>query len=126
MKKVLLDTSVIVDFLRRADKKNTLLFKLSAEDLYISIVTHTEIYCGKSVWEKARAQEEVEQLFSGINILPLVIEISQTAGKIKAKNQNRNILDCIIGATANHHNLELATLNRKDFERMEGVHISKD
>lgn len=82
MTKLLLDTSVIIDFLRRKNKSETLLYKLSAEDLYISIVTHTELYSGKSVWQRVKFKRELEQLLSGVAIIPLVIGISKKAGEI--------------------------------------------
>ena len=98
--KLLVDTSIIIDFLRRKDKENTIFYKLSGEDLYISIVTHTEVYSGRGVWEREKALTELELLFSDLNILPLETELSQEAGKIKAYNNDRTILDCIIAATA--------------------------
>src|SRR3990167_8875379 len=115
MTKLLLDTSVVIDFLRKKEKTETFLYKLSQEDLYISIITHTELYCGKSVWEKKEAQLSLEKIFSGMSILPLETQISQRAGKIKAYNHDRSILDCVIAATALHHKLQLVTLNTKNF-----------
>lgn len=114
--KVLLDTSVIIDFLRQKQKERTPLFSLSDEDLYISMITHTELYAGKSVWEKESAAKELEQLFSDMIILPLQKDISKRAGAIKAKNQTLSLLDAIIAATAIHHSLPVATLNIKDFQ----------
>ncbi len=127
MAKILLDTSIIIDFLRRKDKGKTLLFSLSKNDdsLYISIITHTELYAGKSIWENQKAQEELEALFSGIDMLPLETEISKKAGEIKAK-YNLNLLDAIIAATAITHNLSLATLNLKDFQKVRAVNLFKE
>lgn len=123
MKKLLLDTSVIIDFLRRKDRKETLLYKLSAEDLFISIVTHTELYSGKSIWEKQEAQRELEALFSGVTILPLLPEVSKAAGEIKSQNHDASLLDCIIAATAVTQDIELVTLNIKDFEIISGLKL---
>ncbi|OGY10286.1 MAG: hypothetical protein A3F61_02045 [Candidatus Blackburnbacteria bacterium RIFCSPHIGHO2_12_FULL_41_13b] len=123
MTKLLLDTSVVIDFLRKKEKTETFLYKLSQEDLYISIITHTELYCGKSVWEKKEAQSSLEKIFSGMSILPLETQISQRSGKIKAYNHDRSILDCVIAATALHHKLQLVTLNTKDFEKIRGLKI---
>lgn len=116
MKKLLIDTSVIIDFIRRPDKEASLFYNLSYDDLYISIITHTELYSGKSVWEKDNAREELEKLFSGLTIFPLISEISQDAGRIKTNYHNSSIFDCIIAATAIYYNLELVTFNIKDFE----------
>ena len=123
MRKLLVDTSVIIDFLRRKDKEKTLLYKLSNNDLYASMVTHTELYSGVSVWEKKEAKEELEELFSGITLLPLTNEVSQEAGHIKAQSHDSSILDCIIAATALHHDLDIVTLNKKDFEKIKGIYL---
>lgn len=123
MKKILLDTSVLIDFLRRKDKSDAILSKISSNDFYISIVTHTELYGGKSVWEKKEARRQLDKLLSIIKVLPLITEISQIAGKIKAYNNDRTILDCIIAATAIYHKLDLATLNTKDFEKIRGIKL---
>lgn len=127
MAKILLDTSIIIDFLKRKDKVKTLLFSLAQSDypLYISIITHTELYAGKSIWENQKAQEELEALFSGIDILPLGTEISKKAGAVKAK-YNLNLLDAIIAATTITHNLSLAALNLKDFQKIKAVNLFKE
>ena len=127
MDKILLDTSIIIDFLRRKDKAKTRLFFLSRSDypLYISIITHTELYAGKSIWESQKAQEELEALFSGIDILPLETSISKKAGELKAQF-DLNLLDAIIAATAITHSLSLATLNLKDFRKVKSVRLLKE
>lgn len=126
MKNVLLDTSVIIDFVRRKDKKSTLLFGLSKKGykLYISILTHTELYAGTNVWRTIEAEQDLEKLFYGINILPLETEISRKAGKIRAQN-NTTIIDAIIAATAINHGLSLVTLNLRDFENIEEISLYK-
>lgn len=127
MKKILLDTSVIIDFLRRKDKDKTLLFIFAQQDyqLYVSIITHTELYAGKSVWENKKAKEELEVLFSGMKILALEPNISQKAGEIKAK-YNLNLLDAIVASTAIIHKLELSTLNIKDFDQVKELNLFVD
>jgi predicted nucleic acid-binding protein len=121
MKKFLLDTSVIIDFLRVKEKQETLLYKLSSEDLFISVISHTELYAGKSIWEKTAARDELELLFSGMTILPFTKEISVKSGELKAKHQRIGLLDCMIGSTAIVHDLPFVTLNTKDFVSIEGI-----
>lgn len=127
MAKVLLDTSVVIDFLRRKDKENSILFLLARDSnqLFVSIITHTELYSGKSVWENKNAQKELELLFSGIKILPLDEDISKEAGKIKTQH-DMNLLDAIIAATSIKHSLNLSTLNLKDFEKVKNLKILKE
>ncbi len=121
MKKILLDTSVVIDFLRRPDKENSLFYKLADENLAISIITHSELYAGKSIWEKNEVRKTVEQTLSGLNIIALTPDISQKAGYIKAHAQGISLIDAIIAASAIINNLELATLNVKDFQGIKSL-----
>lgn len=124
MKKVLLDTSVLIDFLRRKDKEKSFLAEILRLDYspVISIVTHTELFAGKSVWQKKKARDELEELLSGLKIVILNQEVSRLAGKIRAKHQIE-LLDAIIAAEAIISHLPLATLNLRDFEKIKGVQV---
>lgn len=127
MSKVLVDTSLVIDFLRRKDKEQSLLYKISDNDLYISIITHTELYAGRSVWEKPLVKKAVEKVLSGMNILILDEKISQKAGYLKVNHHTVSLSDCIIAATALEYILELSTLNRRDFENIKSIKLfSKD
>ena len=86
MAKILLDTSIIIDHIRQADKSKTAQFKLekSQHKLFISIITHTESYSGKSVWEQEEAREFLIKLLSGLQILLYNEEISRKDGKLRA------------------------------------------
>ena len=119
---VLVDTSIIIDFLRQnGDHKKTLLYLAESQhELYASILTHAESYAGKSVWEKKSAKEKLEKVFSNIKILYLDEDLSQKAGEISAQYK-LEIVDAIIAATAMHHKLHLATLNIKDFKKIKGI-----
>ena len=80
MKKVLLDTSVLIDFLRRKNKSDSLFVRLLQQkyQLHISIVTHTELFSGKTIWDQEKLHQEIEILCSGLRILPLETKISKT------------------------------------------------
>lgn len=126
MKKLILDTSIIIDFLRSKNKENTFLFLLIKQNyqLSISIMTHTELFSGKSVWEDSRLYEALDKLCFGFRMLSIDHELSKKAGKIKAE-YNTDLIDAIIAATAIYHDLDLVTLNIKDFEEIEGINLFK-
>lgn len=119
MSELLVDTSVIIDFLRRPDKAETRYYSLAAQgqQLAVSIITHTELYAGRSIWEHSRAKRELEVIFSGLTILSLEQRISEQAGHLKATH-SINLLDAIIAATALQYKLPLSTLNVKDFKKI--------
>ena len=121
---IIVDTSVIVDYLCRSDKAQSFFVSLLKEEkeLCASIVTHTEAYSGKSVWERQEMREAIKEIFSGIALLPYDLGISEDAGKLRAQ-YNMEFVDAIIAATALRHTFPLATLNRKDFEGIEGLEL---
>lgn len=123
-KKVLLDSSVIVEYLRVKDKDLTLLQQLANKDyqFYISMISHTELYAGKIVWEKALAHQQLELILAEMDVLNLDKNISKDAGKIRS-DYNLEIADAIIAATALAHKLELVTLNLKDFEKIDKLRL---
>lgn len=124
MKKLLLDTSVIIDFLRRKDKQNSLLFLFIKQEweLAISIITLTELFAGRSVWENKKLYDALEKLCSGFNIHGLETNIAKSAGYLKATN-SIDLMDAIIAATALNFELDLVTLNIKDFEKVKGIKL---
>ncbi len=125
MNEILLDTSVVVDFLRRKDKENALLYPLLNQKLLISIVTHTELFGGKSAWDNNSARDQLIEFLAGVAIIPLNESISKQAGYIKAHKYSRDTLDAIIAATAIEHNCELVTLNVKDFKKVPDLKLYK-
>lgn len=124
MKKLLLDTSVIIDFLRRKDKQNSLLFLLIKQEreLAISIITYTELFSGRSVWEDKKLYDAIEKLCIGFIIYGLETNIAQKAGYLKAKSKI-DLMDAIIAATALNFELNLVTLNTKDFEKIKDIKL---
>ncbi len=119
MKKILLDTSIIIDFLRRKDKGHSLFYAFAKVNtqFYTSIITHSELYAGKSVWTDTQAPKDLESIFSGIELLPLQEKVSKKAGEIKATT-GLDLIDSIIAATAITASLPLLTLNIKDFRKV--------
>lgn len=126
MRKLLIDTSVIIDFLRLLRlKKNheSLLGQLAQEELYVSMLTYAELFSGKSIWEKQKERAVVDVVFSGIHLLPLTQKLSEEAGRIKAFHPNVSLVDCIIAASALQEDLEVVTLNIKDFKNIEKLRL---
>lgn len=126
MNKILLDTSVIIDFLRIKNRELTLLQRLANQkyQLHISLITHTELYAGKDIWQSPLAQKELEVILSGLTILKLDEKISRSAGELRSV-YGIEIADAIIAATALEQKLELVTLNVRDFEKIKGLKLKQ-
>lgn len=121
---ILIDTSIIIDFLRQKNKKSTQLYKLVANDnqLAISILTHTELYSVKSVWSSKKAAEELDKILVGIKVLPITPQISTMAGEIKVKN-SIDLIDAVIASTGVIEKLPLLTLNKRHFQKIKKLKL---
>ena len=122
--RILLDTSIIIEYLRSKQKEDSQLYQLSSNGakLCISLITHAELYSGKSAWEYKKAKKVLEATLSNIIILPVNKEISKLAGKTRAK-YGTELIDAIIAATALKHDLPLSTLNHKHFSTIKGLKL---
>lgn len=120
---VLVDTSILIDYFRKTDKANSRLVALFDQgyDFYISAITHYEIYSGATgaqlpFWMNMLARTKVIPFDQ--NISQAAVDINAT---LKRKRKQIGIADLFIAATAITNNLPLATLNRKHFDRIDGI-----
>ena len=124
MNRILVDTSVVIDYLRQRDKGGSLCESVFIDANYqvvLALVVLTELWSGKSMLEK---EEEgfVVRLVEGCEILIPNIEIAKKAGVILRENDyKKNFPDAEIAATAVVENLPLLTLNKKHFEGIKGI-----
>jgi predicted nucleic acid-binding protein len=125
--RVLTDTSVIIDFLRKENKEKAILWKIrERNECFMSSVTFFELQCGVKT---ARHIEDIDRLCRWIKSIPLDNEIAEIASIIyhdlKRKNEIIEFRDIFIAATAIAENFCVATLNQKHFERIKDVTLLK-
>ncbi len=124
---ILLDSSVLIELFRKKDKENTLFYTMAKayKTLCISSITYYEIGIGN---RKSHA-DYWEKLCENLLILPLDKEFSENAITIYLDLQKENkmidLADILIGATAPTHNIPIATLNDKHFNRIKGLETVK-
>lgn len=127
----LLDTSVIVGYLRDRPGKRQLLKDLFVKgDLRVSLITYGELEYGA---EKSRSYEEERKKIDGcfedleVEVLTLTRETMEIFAKIKVKLEKKgeglDDLDLLIGATAVENDLGLVTDNEKHFARFPGLKL---
>jgi tRNA(fMet)-specific endonuclease VapC len=122
---VLLDTSILIEYYRKKDKTKSTLFSLTKTHpiFAVSAVSHFEIYTGTP----ADQLDFWNNFFADVTILPFNAEISIEAANIdaalKKKRKQIAIPDLFIAATAIFHNVPLATLNKKHFERIDELEV---
>jgi len=120
--RVLTDTSVIIDFLRKKNKRNSVLWRIRENNAYfMSSVTLFELQCG------AKTEKHSEDKW--IRTIPFDNEIAEISSIIyqhlKWEHKLIEFRDIFIAATAIAENLCVATLNAKHFERIKDIDLLK-
>jgi len=119
--KALLDTSILIDYLRGLKEAKNLIEKIRNKEIHclVSTLTEAELFAGKEC-EKESKREEIKALILLCEKLHIDNEISQKAGEFKRKY---NILldDCIIAATAHIQNVRLWTKNIEEFKKIKEI-----
>jgi predicted nucleic acid-binding protein len=123
----LLDSSVLIELFRKKNKGETLFYDISQtyENLCISAITHYEIGIGN----RKSHFEYWNSLLAHLTVIPFDQTCSDSAIKIYTNllqsNKMIDLADILIGATAIAHNIPIATLNIKHFERIKDLEIIK-
>jgi len=122
---VLVDTSILIDYFRKSEKSNSALVKLFQQGygFCISAVTEYEIYSG-ATQSQSGFWEEILKMTKVLAFDQLVVKVAvETNNNLKRKRKQIAIADLFIASTAIAHDLPIATLNRKHFDRIDGLQI---
>ncbi len=117
---LLIDTDVMVDFLRGYPKAVALVKAQSARIILSSIVS-AELYTGIRGSHELTALDALISLF---RVVPVSASLARVAGLHKrayGKSHGVGLADAIIAATAEVENAELCTLNIKHYPMFTGL-----
>jgi len=123
---VLIDTSVIIDFLRKSNKRSSRLWQLQEQGAvgHVSTITLFEVYAGA---REPRHFDDLKRLFRWYVILPftepMALQASDIFRTLKGLNQIIEFRDIFIAATAMVSDMPITTLNERHFQRIEGIRI---
>lgn len=129
-KSFLVETSVIIAYLKNLPQGTKILTKLSGQ-LVSSVICLGELYQGVflvSKKDKQKVKNGIDKFFQSLNaILPISPETAKIFGEVRASllQKGRAIpdLDLLIAATCLSENLTLVTLNLKHFKRIPGLKL---
>lgn len=125
VKRILIDTSTILGYLRRRNKEDTILYNLyeTYDEICVSSVTVFEVFYGCSPENLAM----MTLLFEGFTILSFDAKVAKIASreyqKLRDQGQYVAVRELVVAATALARNLPLATLNRQPFELIPDIRI---
>ncbi len=118
-RRFLIDTDVIVDYLRD-EPKAIAYFENLNEELLVSAITVAELYAGMRDHEK----EQLTEFLSAFQTIPLNHKIAKQGGLYRrdyGATQGVGLADALIAATAVSQSATLITLNKKHFPMLKDV-----
>jgi predicted nucleic acid-binding protein len=118
--RLLIDTDVLIDYLRGQPQAVHYLETLT-EYLLISSITIAELYGGVREGKERKALDEFVRVFE---VVPVNDEIALQGGLYRRdyfKSHNVGLADAIIAATSEMKNAYLVTLNQKHFPMLINV-----
>jgi predicted nucleic acid-binding protein len=118
--KLLIDTDVLIDYLRGQSESVQYLENLT-DFLLVSAITIAELYAGVREGKERKALDEFVRVFE---VVPVSYEIAVKGGLYRRdyfKSHNVGLADAIIAATSEIKNASLVTLNQKHFSMLVNV-----
>ena len=108
----LVDTDIVIDFLRRQDYARELLVRWAEEGiLAISTLTHLEIYQGIKTGEENATSAFLDGLISAVVDVPIARQAGKLLGEFRSRGMTVGIVDAVIAATALQFGVPLLTNN---------------
>ncbi|HLC54256.1 MAG TPA: type II toxin-antitoxin system VapC family toxin [Candidatus Nanoarchaeia archaeon] len=126
----LLDTDILVNFLRNEETTVQLVRKLQ-EKSQLATTTINEFELWKGVYKSKKEEEnkELQNLLSELQIKSFDSRASKKAAfifeELKSKGEMVDALDVMIAAIAISQNERLVTFNKKHFERIRGLQLAE-
>lgn len=123
---ILIDTTIIIEFLRKQNKQATYLWKIKEAgfNIHISTITVFELYAGALT---NTHKNDLKKLFKWFEIIPFGFDTARISAEIyknlKLKNQLIEFRDIFIAATSIEVNIPLLTVNKKHFNRIKNIKI---
>ena len=120
MPKYLIDTDVIIDYLRGNHKTKTYFDKIEG-NLYLSSITVAELYVGIKEGSERHTLEKFIALF---DIITVDVAIAMQGGLYRREYFRRHgtgLADALIAASAHSISATLVTLNKKHFPMLSKI-----
>lgn len=122
IKKWLIDTDVLIDYLRGVDQAATFLEKMVENTIcYLSVITVAELYAGIKEGKERQLLERFLQAFEIISIDDNIARIGGLYRRDYGKSHGIGLADALIAATAEQCHSSLVTMNKKHFPMLKNV-----
>jgi predicted nucleic acid-binding protein len=112
---ILLDTNIFIEIYRGNSIVHAAVKNMNRHTIAISDVCRAELFYGA---KNKQELHDISKDIDGLIVLPILSQISERAVKLVKDyclSHKLELADALIAATAIYHNIELYTLNIKDF-----------
>lgn len=120
MKKIICDTNVISRYILNSSTEITITIEeiIGIENIFITPVIYIELMNWLAFYEgiEKTKRMQLKKLINSIPVITLNEDICNFAMKLAFQNPHSKVADTLIGATAIYYNINIYTLNKKDFE----------
>ena len=120
MKKIICDTNVISRYILNSSTEITITIEeiIGIENIFITPVIYIELMNWLAFYEgiEKTKRRQLKRLINSIPVVTLNEDICNFAMKLAFQNPHSKVADTLIGATAIYYNINIYTLNKKDFE----------
>ncbi len=115
MNKILLDSDVVINILKKKEETIKQLILFNESELYVSPITVAEVFAGA----RDKEIEIINKLFSYFKIAKINYNIGKIAGDYAKRYKKAfcgiSLEDYLIAATAKYYNLSLWSYNKKHY-----------
>jgi predicted nucleic acid-binding protein len=127
LEKLLIDTDVIIDYLRGNSNAIAYLSHTQAKFMcYISTITIAELYSGVREGKETHLLDDFIKEFSVATFNEIVAQKAGLFRRDYGKSHGAGLADCIIAAIAEELGCTLITLNKKHFPMLKKIKIPYD
>lgn len=120
MKKIICDTNVISRYILNSSTEITITIEeiIGIENIFITPVIYIELMNWLAFYEgiEKTKRMQLKRLINSIPVVTLNEDICNFAMKLAFQNPHSKVADTLIGTTAIYYNINIYTLNKKDFE----------
>ena len=120
---ILVDTDVLIDFLRGHEKAVSFV-NIHADRIIVSSIVVAELYAGVKGGRGGAEQTALESFLSLFRIVPVSDDIARLGGLYKrdhAGSHGIGLADAVVAATATLEDAELKTLNVRHYPMFKGI-----
>ena len=125
--KYLLDTCVISDYFRRVGGVHERMHAEPPYQLGVSAITEHEVRFGLELKPAPRLEQQVNRLFSTIDVLPFDRDDARAAAGVRASlrkgGEPIGDFDALLAGVALARRLIFVTSNVREFERVRGLEV---